>query len=54
MQQQYYNPEQKILQHYRFPDIFIRRTKAVYISVVDDEIIGIAKKIGKTQKLWRP
>jgi hypothetical protein len=27
--QQYYNPEQMILQHYRFPDIFIRRTKAV-------------------------
>jgi hypothetical protein len=45
--QQYYNPEQNILQHYRFPDIFIRRTKAIYISVVDDEILAIAKKIGK-------
>jgi hypothetical protein len=44
----YYNPEQQILQHYRFPDLFIRRTKAVYISVVNDEIIGIAKKIDKT------
>ena len=33
----YYNPEQKVLQHYRFPELFIRRTKAVYISVVDDD-----------------
>lgn len=45
--QQYYNLEQNILQHYRFPDIFIRRTKAIYISIVDDEILAIAKKIGK-------
>jgi hypothetical protein len=41
----YYNPEQQVLQHYRFPDIFIRRTKAVYISVVDDSIVSIARKI---------
>jgi intergrase/recombinase len=44
----YFNPEQHILQHYKFPELFIRRTKAVYISVVNDQIIGIAKKIGKT------
>ena len=43
----YYNPEQQILQHYRFPELFIRRTKAVYI-VVNDQIIAIAKAIGKT------
>ena len=48
---EYYNPEQKILQHYRFPELFIRRTKAVYISVVNDEIIGIANGIGKTPTL---
>jgi hypothetical protein len=44
---EYYNPEQKVLQHYRFPELFIRRTKAVYISVVNDQIVGIAQKIGK-------
>ena len=44
----YYNPQQQILQHYRFPDIFIRRTKAVYISVVNDQIVGIARRIGNT------
>jgi intergrase/recombinase len=47
----YYNPEQKVLQHYRFPDIFIRRTKAVYISVVDEEILAIAKSIKKIPTL---
>ena len=44
---QYYNPERQILQHYLYPEIFIRRTKAIYISMVNDEIIGIAKKIGQ-------
>jgi hypothetical protein len=47
----YYNPEQKVLQHYRFPELFIRRTKAVYISVVNDEIIEIAKDAGKVPGL---
>ncbi len=44
----YYNPKQMILQHYRFPDIFIRRTKAVYISIVDKEILAIAQSIKST------
>ena len=48
---QYYNPDQQVLQHYRFPDIFIRRTKAVYISVVDTEIVGIAQSIKKTPSI---
>jgi hypothetical protein len=44
----YYNPDSQILQHYLYPKIFIRRTKAIYISIVNDEIIGIAQKIGNT------
>src|SRR5215217_7723257 len=44
----YYDPEQHILQHYRFPELFIRRTKAVYISVVNDQIVSIARRITKT------
>jgi hypothetical protein len=47
--QYYYNSDQKILQHYRFPDLFIRRTKACYVSVVNDQIVGIARSIGKTR-----
>ena len=45
-QRYYYNPSRWILQHYLFPQIFIRRTKAIYISIVNDEIIGIAQKVG--------
>lgn len=45
--QQYYNPERQILQHYLYPQIFIRRTKAIYISVVNDDVVGIAKKVGQ-------
>ena len=44
----YYNPEQNILQHYRFPQLFIRRTKAVYISVMNDKILSIAQSINST------
>jgi hypothetical protein len=48
---QYYNPERQILQHYLYPEIFIRRTKAIYISMGNDEITGIAKKIGQNSSL---
>jgi hypothetical protein len=48
----YYNPEQQVLQHYRFPHLFIRRTKAVYISVVNNSIVAIAQNIRNTP-LWR-
>ena len=47
----YYDPDGQVLRHYAFPDILIRRTKAVYISVVDDEIIGIAQDIEKVPTL---
>lgn len=46
--QEYYNPESQILQHYLYPNIFIRKTKAVYISIVNDQIIGIAKKCDRS------
>jgi hypothetical protein len=39
----YYNPELNVLQHYKFPDIFIRRTKAAYISLVTPEMLDIAR-----------
>ena len=34
------------LEHFRYPDIFIRRTKKAYISIVTDEIIEIAMDSG--------
>jgi hypothetical protein len=33
----YYNPEQQRLEHFRFPEIFIRRTKVAYISIITKE-----------------
>jgi hypothetical protein len=33
-----------ILEHYKFPDIFIRRTKKAYFSVVTDSILSLAKQ----------
>jgi hypothetical protein len=47
----YYDLDGQVLRHYAFPDIFIRRTKAVYISVVNDEIVGIAQEIEKVPTL---
>jgi hypothetical protein len=47
----YYDLDGQVLRHYAFPDIFIRRTKAVYISVVNDEIIGVAQEIEKIPTL---
>jgi intergrase/recombinase len=47
-QSNYYNPERQCLEHFRYPQIFLRRTKAAYISIVDEQILEIAKSIGKT------
>lgn len=44
----YYNQERQVLQHYIYPQIFLRRTKAIYISIVNEQIIDIACKIGKS------
>jgi len=35
------------LEHFRFPDIFIRRTKNAYISIVSEKILDIAKQANK-------
>jgi hypothetical protein len=48
VQAQYYNPERQCLEHFRYPQIFLRRTKSAYISIVDQEILGIAKSVDKT------
>jgi hypothetical protein len=47
----YYNPERQILQHYLFPQLFIRRTKAIYISVVNDDIVRLCHNMVQTPTL---
>jgi hypothetical protein len=44
----YYNEDKQCLEHFRFANLFIRRTKAAYISLVDLSIIEIAQNIDKT------
>ncbi|MCI0557706.1 MAG: hypothetical protein MN733_04370 [Nitrososphaera sp.] len=40
----YYNEKLGILEHYKHKDLFIRRTKKAYISLVDDELLDQAKR----------
>jgi hypothetical protein len=40
----YLRKDLMILEHYKFPDIFIRRTKKAYISVVTDQVLELAKQ----------
>jgi hypothetical protein len=39
----YYDPEQMTLQHYKFPQQFLRSTKKAYLSFATPEIIDIVK-----------
>jgi hypothetical protein len=34
---QYYNPDQQCLEHFRFPDIFLRQTKKAYLSYLSSD-----------------
>jgi intergrase/recombinase len=40
----YVRKDLMILEHYKFPDIFIRRTKKAYISILTDQILALAKQ----------
>lgn len=41
---QYYNPNRQCLEHFRFPDVFLRQTKKAYISfVTKEQVSGIAQ-----------
>ncbi len=37
----YYNQDRQTLEHFRFPDIFLRHTKKAYISFVSPEILEL-------------
>ncbi|MEM5861333.1 MAG: hypothetical protein QXJ20_02975, partial [Candidatus Aenigmatarchaeota archaeon] len=40
--------EDSILKHYKYPEIFIRKTKKVFISIVHDSVI---EEVSKAEKL---
>jgi hypothetical protein len=46
----YYNPEKELLEHYRFRDVFLRRTKKAFISFVPSTMV---KTISKGEPLSR-
>lgn len=39
----YYDRDKQILQHFKFPDLFLRRTKTTYITIVNKELLAIAQ-----------
>jgi hypothetical protein len=44
---EYLNKYTMVLEHFRFPDTFTRRTKNAYISIVSETILDIAKQANK-------
>jgi hypothetical protein len=53
-QQMYCNPERQTLEHFRFPDMFLRQTKKALISyIILDNLQPIAKMGGKIPHLER-
>jgi len=42
----YLNADKMIIEHYKYPSIFIRRTKKAYISIISDSILGLGKSSG--------
>jgi intergrase/recombinase len=40
----YLRKDLMILEHFKYPDIFLRRTKKAYLSIVTDSMLELAKK----------
>jgi intergrase/recombinase len=34
---EYYNESRQCLEHFRFPEVFLRRTKSAYVSIITEE-----------------
>jgi hypothetical protein len=41
----YLRKDLKILEHFKYPDIFLRRTKKAYVSIVTDSMLELAKNV---------
>lgn len=48
----YYNPERQTLEHFRFPEIFLRRTKKAYISYLSLDNYERIAQIGCKTPTW--
>lgn len=47
----YYNREKRVLEHFRFREIFIRRTKKAFVSFVSEDLV---EEIAKQKPLTKP
>ena len=44
--QHYFNQDSLILEHYKFPDSFLRKTKKAYVSIANEQILELAEQCG--------
>jgi intergrase/recombinase len=49
---QYYNPEQQCLEHFRFPEIFLRQTKKCYLSYITQDQLSAIGVLGSRTPTW--
>lgn len=42
----YFNRNEFMIEHFRYPEIFLRRTKKAYISIATDIVLDIARQCG--------
>jgi intergrase/recombinase len=47
----YYNPQRQALEHFRFPEIFIRQTKKAYLSFVTPEMLDIVHQVNNVPSI---
>jgi len=45
---EYYNAEQETLEHFRYRELFLRRTKKAFISIVSKEMVEQVARTNKT------
>nr|MDQ3883124.1 hypothetical protein [Thermoproteota archaeon] len=50
--EQYYNSEHQALEHFRFPDKFLRTTKKAYISFITKEQLSGIANLGSKTPSW--
>jgi intergrase/recombinase len=51
--ERYLNKEILVLEHFRYPNLFMRRTKNCYLSVVDEEILDELQDYRGKTKYWK-
>lgn len=48
----YYRPERQTLEHYRFPEVFLRQTKKAYVSFITLDDLQPIANLGRKTPTW--